>query len=515
MRITDLRIGVRLGLAFALVVALMMSTIAIGIQRLNAGNDRMNALVKERYSVIALSNQIKNVGYKANGIVADLALGMTPEQAKRSMDDYAGLRTANTQAYAQLEKSLPDDESKAIYKQQIAARGAYGATVRKFFELLRDQKQQEARDLYQGDMSDKQDLYYAQVDRMVYYLAHEMDKDVQRAGDDARRTTIQMIVIGLLAGALAVAAGVFITRTITVPIGRAMHLAEAVARGELTEQPVANTKDEAGRLLTALGEMIVRLHDIVANVRGGTNTIASASVQVATGNMNLSMRTEQQASSLEQSAAAMEQFTSSIKHNAESAREANELASKASAIAASGGDAVSQVVDTMTAIHASSQKIVDIISVIDGIAFQTNILALNAAVEAARAGAHGRGFAVVASEVRALAQRSAVAAQEIKGLIGDSVDQVSVGGKRVEEAGQIIQSVVTSIKHVAELVAEISTSSQEQSDGVEQMSRAIALMDQSTQENAQLVEESAAAAQALREQAAHLSETVSAFVLEK
>jgi methyl-accepting chemotaxis protein len=514
MKISDLRIGVRLGLAFATVVALMMATIFIGVLRLQEANAKMDALVKERYSVISLSNQIKGVGYKANGIVAALALGASPERAQQLMDEYAGLRTANTQAYAQLEKSLQDDDAKAIYKDQIEARKAYGATVKQFFEFLRDQKQQEARDLYQGDMSNKQDLYYAQVDRMVGHLAQEMNEDVKRAGDDARSTTIQLILIGSIAAALAVAAGIFITRTITAPIGRAVLLAEAVARGELRDHPEVESRDEAGRLLAALGEMIHRLHDIVGNVRSGTNTIASASLQVATGNVNLSARTEQQASSLEQSAAAMEQFTSSIKHNAENAREANELASKASTIAASGGDAVAQVVDTMNAIHVSSQKIVDIIGVIDGIAFQTNILALNAAVEAARAGEHGRGFAVVASEVRALAQRSAVAAHEIKALIGDSVDQVGAGGKRVEEAGQIIQSVVTSIKHVAELVAEISTSSQEQSDGIEQVSRAIMQMDHATQENAQLVEESAAAAQALKEQAANLSRVVSAFVLD-
>lgn len=513
MRISDLRIGVRLALAFGLVVVLMMSTIFIGIERLNASNERMHALVKDRYGVIALSSQIKDVGYKANGIVSDLALGASAEQTARLMAAYADLRTRNTQTYAQLEKALSDDGAKAIYQQQIEARSAYGATVKQFFALLKDGKQQDARDLYQGDMSNKQDLYYAQVDRMVDYLARAMDDDVRLAGEDARRTTIQMVLIGLIAAGLAVAAGVFITRTITVPISRAVHLAEAVARGELTQQPEANSKDEAGRLLAALGEMIRRLHDIVANVRSGTNTIASASLQVATGNMNLATRTEQQASSLEQSAAAMEQFTSSIKHNAETAREANGLASKASAIAASGGDAVTQVVDTMNAIHVSSQKIVDIIGVIDGIAFQTNILALNAAVEAARAGEHGRGFAVVASEVRALAQRSAVAAHEIKALIGDSVDQVGIGGQRVEEAGQIIRSVVSSIQHVAELVAEISVSSQEQSDGIEQVSRAIAQMDHATQENAQLVEESAAAADALKNQAAHLSHVVSAFVL--
>lgn len=230
--------------------------------------------------------------------------------------------------------------------------------------------------------------------------------------------------------------------------------------------------------------------------------------------MDLSSRTEHQASSLEETAAAMEQLTSTVKQNADNAREANQLASSASDVAVRGGEAVNQVVSTMTAINESSRRIVEIIGVIDGIAFQTNILALNAAVEAARAGEHGRGFAVVASEVRGLAQRSAVAAKEIKELIADSVSQVGTGGKMVEEAGQIIGEVVKSIRHVTEIVAEISSSSKEQSEGIEQINHAVTQMDKVTQENAALVEQSAAAAQALQDQAQQLTQTVSTFKLD-
>ncbi|KAE8758448.1 HAMP domain-containing protein [Paraburkholderia madseniana] len=515
MKVSDLRIGVRLGVAFSLVVALLIGTTIIGIQRLGSVGTKMETLVSERYALIALSSRIKDNGYKAKDILGDLVLSTSPEQSKKLMDNFVLVRTANTEAYAQLEKMLPDDEARAIFRDQTAARSAYGASVRRFFDLMAAQKLQEARDLYQGDMSDLQDKYYDQVNRMVDHLAHEMQQDVALGGDDVHQTTIHMIVISIFAIVIAASTGFFITRTITVPINRAVHLAEAVARGDLTRRPEVESKDEVGRLLTALGHMIGGLHGIVLSVRKGTDTIALASREVASGNIDLSSRTEQQASSLEQTAAAMEQFTSTVKNNADNAREANELASKASVIAESGGQAVAQVVDTMNAINTSSQKIVDIIGVIDGIAFQTNILALNAAVEAARAGEHGRGFAVVASEVRALAQRSALAAREIKALIDDSVGQVGTGSKRVEEAGQIIQGVVTSIRHVAELVAEISSSSQEQTEGIEQVGQAISQMDKVTQENASLVEESAAAAQALQGQAAHLSEVVSAFRLDE
>lgn len=514
MKISDLRIGIRLGMAFALVVVLMISITVIGIQQLHAGNEKMNALVSERYALIALSSRIKDNAYKANDILGDLALSSSPEQSRKLMDKFLVIRAANTEAYAQLEKSLSDDGARSIFKDQTAARAAYGASVRKFFDLMSAQRIQDARDLYQGAMSDLQDSYDAQVMRMVDYLAHEMETDVARAGDESVRTTVQMILLSAVAVTIAVCAGFFITRTITVPIRRAVRLAEAVAHGDLTRQPEAATQDEVGRLLAALGQMTGSLHDIVASVRSSSDTIANASQEVASGNVDLSGRTERQASSLEETAAAMEQFTGSVRQNADNAREANDLAAKTSIIAASGGAAVAEVVDTMNAINASSQKIVDIIGVIDGIAFQTNILALNAAVEAARAGEHGRGFAVVASEVRALAQRSAVAAREIKALISDSVSQVDVGGKRVVEAGQIIQTVVTSIRHVAELVAEISSSSQEQSDGIEQVSQAITQMDKATQENAALVEESAAAAKALQEQTRHLSERVSTFRLD-
>jgi methyl-accepting chemotaxis protein len=287
-----------------------------------------------------------------------------------------------------------------------------------------------------------------------------------------------------------------------------------VADGDLSSRIEVSSKDETGQLLHALKHMNENLVRIVADVRGGTDTIATASAEIAAGNLELSSRTEQQAGSLEETASSMEELTSTVKQNADNAHQANQMAVSASAVAGKGGEVVSRVVETMVSINESSRKIADIISVIDGIAFQTNILALNAAVEAARAGEQGRGFAVVASEVRNLAQRSAAAAKEIKTLISDSVDKVDAGAKLVDQAGATMNDIVTSIQSVTDIMAEILAASQEQSSGIEQVNQAIAQMDQVTQQNASLVEESAAASAAMQDQAAKLAHAVSVFKLD-
>jgi methyl-accepting chemotaxis protein len=291
------------------------------------------------------------------------------------------------------------------------------------------------------------------------------------------------------------------------------EIAHKIAAGDLAATVTTKANDQSS-LLFAMKTMRDSLAKIVGEVRQGTDTIATASAQIAAGNMDLSSRTEQQASSLEETAASMEELTSTVKQNADNARQANQLAESASGVAVKGGQVVAQVVDTMSAINSSSKKIVDIIGVIDGIAFQTNILALNAAVEAARAGEQGRGFAVVAAEVRNLAQRSAAAAKEIKTLIGDSVDKVEEGSKQVAEAGKTMDEIVGSVKRVTDIMAEITVASQEQTSGIEQINQAITQMDQVTQQNAALVEEAAAAAASLQEQASGLSQVVSVFKLD-
>ncbi|MDO8179382.1 MAG: methyl-accepting chemotaxis protein [Undibacterium sp.] len=304
-----------------------------------------------------------------------------------------------------------------------------------------------------------------------------------------------------------------ITKSITQPLHAALEVAEVVASGDLSSQVIVTGKDEISLLLNALKEMNDSLAKTVGQVRAGTETITVASREIASGNADLSSRTESQASSLEETASSMEELTSTVKQNADNARQANQLVISASGVAVKGGVVVGHVVDTMGSIKESSRKIVDIIGVIDGIAFQTNILALNAAVEAARAGEQGRGFAVVATEVRNLAQRSASAAREIKALISDSVDKVDQGSKLVDEAGKTMNEIVTSVQHVADIMGEITAASREQSTGIEQVNLAITQMDEMTQQNAALVEQAAAAAESMEEQAFELGQAVSVFKL--
>ncbi len=329
----------------------------------------------------------------------------------------------------------------------------------------------------------------------------------------ARLVDLKIIAIAVAVAVLLVLATLRIGRSITGPIAAAVAGAEALATGDLTQRFETKRRDETGKLLAALSYTTTQLKGIVAGIKESAGTIITASGEIAAGNADLSQRTEEQASSLEEIASSMEELTGTVKQNAKNARQANQLAASASEVAVKGGQVVGEVVGTMSSINESSKKIVDIISVIDGIAFQTNILALNAAVEAARAGEQGRGFAVVASEVRNLAQRSAAAAKEIKALIGDSVDKVGAGTKLVDQAGKTMQEIVSSVKRVTDIMSEITAASQEQSSGIEQVNQAIAQMDQVTQQNAALVEQSAAAAEAMREQSQQLAQAVSVFTL--
>lgn len=328
--------------------------------------------------------------------------------------------------------------------------------------------------------------------------------------ENAKMITVLLLLISAVLGTFI---GVIFVRGITGPLREAIDVTHKIAKGDLTAKIDFVSKDGLGRLFNGLREMNASLVSIVSEVRVGTETISTASSEIAAGNLDLSNRTEAQAGSLEETASAMEQLTSTVKQNADNARQANQLAETASEVAVKGGAVVSEVVVTMSAINESARKIADIIGVIDGIAFQTNILALNAAVEAARAGEQGRGFAVVASEVRSLAQRSAAAAKEIKSLIDDSVEKIEIGNKQAGQAGTTMKEVVSSVQRVTDIMSEITAASHEQSMGIEEVNRAISQMDETTQQNAALVEQAAAAAKAMQDQAGHLEELVYKFKL--
>ena len=406
---------------------------------------------------------------------------------------------------------ISSDEERALHERFKAGWQQYLQVHDRVIKLSRANQNDEARALLEGEASRMFDEASALLDKLAE-LNSKGAATATQASEAAYATARNVLALALLVGlGVAVGAGVWLVRSIIAPLRLAQQAADRVASGDLTGTIDTRSEDEAGQVLRALDRMQTSLARVVSGVRQNSDSVATASAQIAQGNQDLSGRTEEQASALQQTAATMEELGTTVRNNAENAKQANQLAKGASEVSARGGDVVGQVVATMQGINESSRKINDIISVIDGIAFQTNILALNAAVEAARAGEQGRGFAVVASEVRSLAQRSAEAAKEIKALIGGSVDQVERGSALVDEAGKTMEEIVGSIRRVSDIVAEIAAASVEQSAGVSQVGEAVSQMDQTTQQNAALVEESAAAADSLRTQARQLVDAVAVF----
>jgi methyl-accepting chemotaxis protein len=446
-----------------------------------------------------------------------------PAFAKRLQDTETQLGKA-TEVYAQTlltyteETAAQGDAEKALYADYQAKRDLYLKLAQSGLAAL-DQTGAAADQVAaaQAEFSAKAPVAFRQAyEAMETILAFNL-KGAIGAADKVSQTVASAERAMLLALGFMVAVGAvlvwIIPRSVIEPVEQAVSLAQSIAEGDLTRRIEAGGRDELGRLLGSLETMQSRLSQVVANVRQGSEGVATASAEIAQGNQDLSSRTEQQASALEQTASSMETLGSTVRRNADSARMANELAQQASAVAAEGGEVVNQVVETMKGINESSRRISDIIAVIDGIAFQTNILALNAAVEAARAGEQGRGFAVVASEVRSLAGRSAEAAREIKQLISASVERVEQGSRQVDQAGATMTEVVGAIQRVTQIMGEISAASVEQSDGVSQVGEAVNHMDHATQQNAALVEQMAAAASCLSGQAQELVQVVSTFRL--
>jgi methyl-accepting chemotaxis protein len=511
--IKNIKIGPRLGIGFILILVMTVFIAAVGIWRVNdvaASTHAMmdRPLTKERL-VTDWDEQVFGAIRRTQAIIksSDPALGAYFKE------DGALTAKRTTEVAKQLEPMMQGAAEKSLYEKILAQRKVYSAARDDALKARAAGDNEGAVKLLDGGFTPQAKVYQAMLDEMVLLQRGEIDALARDIDATASLSTKLIAILTACAVALGLGFSWLLAIGITRPIRQAVELAETVAGGDLTRTIQATSNDETGALLRALANMNNSLVAIVTEVRTGTDSITTASSEISAGNHDLSARTEQQASSLEETAASMEQLTATVKQNADNARQANELSKTASDVAVKGGAVVGQVIVTMGSINESSRKIVDIIGVIDSIAFQTNILALNAAVEAARAGEQGRGFAVVASEVRTLAQRSAAAAKEIKTLIGDSVDQVDAGAKLVDQAGATMQQVVASIRRVTEIMGEITIASGEQTEGIEQVNQAIGQMDEVTQQNAALVEESAAAAESMQDQAGALAKAVSVFKL--
>ena len=509
----NLKISTRLAGAFGLLVLLLVGLAVAAYSQLSSIHDDTLDLADNWLPSVQVVNQMQTQATGDRVAVAthilntdEAAMGGIEQEITQGRDKLAKQR----QTY---EKLISSPEEKRLYEEFSAAWKKYAETNDKVLAHSRKNENDQARALLQGESRQNYVAAMALLDKLVELngAGAEQSKAASERSYSVALTTL--FVTAALAIAVAVVAALWLIRSITGPLARAVHAADLVAAGDLTVEIQADSQDETGKLLQSLDKMQQALVRTVSTVRQNAESVASASAQIASGNHDLSARTESQASALEETAASMEELGSTVRQNADNARQANQLAVSASTVAVQGGEVVSQVVETMKGITTASNKIADIIGVIDGIAFQTNILALNAAVEAARAGEQGRGFAVVASEVRSLAGRSAEAAKEIKSLIGASVERVEQGNVQAERAGQTMTEVVNAIRRVTDIMGEISAASSEQSAGVSQVGEAVTQMDQATQQNAALVEQMAAAAGSLSGQARELVEAVAVFKL--
>ncbi|HEU4374523.1 MAG TPA: methyl-accepting chemotaxis protein [Telluria sp.] len=511
--IKNIKIGPRLGMGFALILAMTVCIAIVGIWRLNGAAASTHAMMDKPLAKERMFSDWYSLNFGAIRRTQAIMKSSDPSLVAYFKEDAAVTAGQVADLTKQVEPMIEGEAEKALYAKIIAQRKLYLAAREATNKAKAAGDNEEAIRQLDTAYTPLANVYQGMLQQMVKYQRSEIDATARRIDATASMSTTLIAVLAACAVGLGVVFSWLLTVGITRPIRQAVALAETVASGDLTRTIEATSNDETGALLRALSNMNDSLVDIVTNVRSGTDSITTASSEISAGNHDLSARTEQQASSLEETAASMEELTSTVKQNADNARQANQLSKTASDVAIQGGAVVGQVIVTMGSINESAKKIVDIIGVIDGIAFQTNILALNAAVEAARAGEQGRGFAVVASEVRTLAQRSAAAAKEIKTLIGDSVDKVDAGAKLVDQAGATMEQVVASIRRVTDIMGEITIASQEQTDGIEQVNQAIGQMDEVTQQNAALVEESAAAAESMQDQAGKLAQVVSVFKL--
>ncbi|MEB0137014.1 methyl-accepting chemotaxis protein [Actimicrobium sp. CCC2.4] len=519
MTSTTMKVSTRLTIGFSLLLLLLAIATGIGLHRMGQIEQRLEKIVNVNNVELSYVLEMRLTVYDRMVAIRNIILQsdvneMRPEEA-RIKEGAAKYDRAEVQLKTLIAASGDVNQEQDAALVRIGELRLIALPLfAKATELGLADKNDEARDVLFNEVRPVQKKWLDALTNLINLEKKYNEAAAQEAAAEYASARILLLAFCALALVVGIVAAVMITRTLMRQLGGepdyAADVVNRIAAGDLTVQ-VALRPGDNGSLLFAMNQMRTNLNGIVGQVRQGTDTIATASAEIASGNLDLSSRTEQQASSLEETASSLEELTSTVKQNADNARQANVLALSASDIAIKGGSVVAQVITTMSAINDSSRKIADIISVIDGIAFQTNILALNAAVEAARAGEQGRGFAVVATEVRSLAQRSAAAAKEIKLLINDSVDNVSNGSKLVDVAGQTMGEIVGSVKRVTDIIGEITSASQEQTAGIEQINQAVAQMDEVTQQNAALVEQAAAAAQSLQEQAAALSGVVHVF----
>ncbi|QKI73425.1 methyl-accepting chemotaxis protein [Achromobacter xylosoxidans] len=509
----NLSIGTRLTLGFGTVLALLLALTGLSQYELTHIGGINRAITEQTWAKANAINII-DVTTRANARAnLELIVNTDPRTAETLFARIDTNRKTIDQALETLRPLFRTEDERQELRLLEDVRGRYVKSFQGVGALLKRGERDAAR---QRLLEETLPLLDGLQDRVIE-ISRIQSVEMVDAGADSQRVIDNAGMLNLILSAMAVVlGGLFawqVSKSITAPLAQAVSVAETVARGDLGQPIQAVTRDETGRLLRALHDMQDKLAGAVRTIRAGSETISSAAGQIAAGNTDLSSRTEEQAASLEETAASMEELASTVKQNADNARQANQLAASASEVAQRGGAVVSAVVSTMGDISASSRKISEIVSVIDGIAFQTNILALNAAVEAARAGEQGKGFAVVAGEVRSLAQRSAQAAREVKTLIEASVSKVAEGANHAENAGTTMQEVVASVKRVTDIMGEIAAASQEQASGIEQVNRAVAQMDEVTQQNAALVEEAAAAAGSMQDQAHALVRAVGVFRL--
>jgi methyl-accepting chemotaxis protein len=514
MNLRNLKIGTRLGFGFATILLIFVALLVIVGGMLASNRTKLTDGLAVANAKVLLATQMKSalleggISIRNIGIQSDVA-AMQKDEAKVKVKskEYADARDKLI-AYG-----LSDDQ-RSIIANIAATEKDMAAPLKEAVGQALAFNTEGAAKVIAEKIDAMSQRSIVDIDKLVVTEQVRAQKILDEVASDTKGILMFFVVVGVITVAIGVVISLGLTRSITKPLTDAVSIAEKVADGDLNAQVNISGQDEVSQVLRALHNMSESLAKTVGQVRAGTETISVASREIASGNADLSSRTESQASSLEETASSMEELTTTVKQNADNARQANQLVVSASEYAVKGGQVVGNVIETMGSIKESSRKIVDIIGVIDGIAFQTNILALNAAVEAARAGEQGRGFAVVASEVRNLAQRSAAAAKEIKSLIGDSVDKVDTGAQLVDEAGRTMDEIVTSVRHVADIMSEITAASQEQSSGIEEVNQAIAQMDEMTQQNAALVEQAAAAAESMQDQASALEQAVSVFKLD-